>query len=357
MRLLNFQKSANPIQWQQLYARNPGLADRPYADQLRVFCDDMTQYAGAMERTMGPMGYEIAEVYTDVEASPTYRARENDVRWTLNWRKTIPLAQARAFQPTVVWSYDSRNLDFAFLAEMKREVTAIEIVTGFIGSPSYDIPTFKEYDFLITCTDEYAETFRRSGIETYKASHVFDRAVLDRLNHTAGKTSEIVFSGGLARQTGGHFERDQVLEAVVAVPGVELYCPMAEITPARDVAVTTARRAVYAAHRVLAGAGVSQSRRRTLPVIGPAATWKEWPIRQINPRLYPLVRPPRYGLAMFQLLKSAKVVVDCVGTAEAANMRLFEATGVGSCLLTSWRPNLGRIFEPRPRDRGLPVAR
>jgi spore maturation protein CgeB len=27
-------------------------------------------------------------------------------------------------------------------------------------------------------------------------------------------------------------------------------------------------------------------------------------------------------------------------------MRLFEATGVGACLLTDWKENLARLFEP-----------
>ena len=30
----------------------------------------------------------------------------------------------------------------------------------------------------------------------------------------------------------------------------------------------------------------------------------------------------------------------------ANNMRLFEATGVGTCLLTDWKPNLHELFEP-----------
>ena len=30
----------------------------------------------------------------------------------------------------------------------------------------------------------------------------------------------------------------------------------------------------------------------------------------------------------------------------AANIRLYEATGVGSCLLTDWKENLSNLFEP-----------
>ncbi|MDQ3755068.1 MAG: glycosyltransferase, partial [Acidobacteriota bacterium] len=35
-----------------------------------------------------------------------------------------------------------------------------------------------------------------------------------------------------------------------------------------------------------------------------------------------------------------------ISPVSASNMRLFEATGVGSCLLTDWRANISTLFEP-----------
>jgi spore maturation protein CgeB len=345
MKLLRFEKTPSPIQWRQVYERTPGLSDRPYTQQLDALCDDMSQYAGAMRRAMGPMGYDVTEVYTDVEPLQRRWAREHSIPWTAKWKQVIPLAQARAVRPTIIWSYDSRNLDFNVLAEMRRTVPTIELITGFIGSSSFDIATFKQYDFLLTCTDEYVATFRTAGIETYKASHVFDAAVLEHLDPHTPKTVEVGFSGGVCRQQDAHLEREQVLERMISVPGVELFCPTADRSRTRDFAETTARRGVYLTQQLLAAAGIPSMRRRTIPLIGKAATWKNMPMRQINPRLYPFMRPPRYGMEMYKLLRATKVVIDCVATAEAANMRLFEATGVGSCLLTSWRPNLNSVFE------------
>src|SRR5438445_13457678 len=52
---------------------------------------------------------------------------------------------------------------------------------------------------------------------------------------------------------------------------------------------------------------------------------------------------------MFEVLGSAKIglnrhVVDVAGHF-ANNMRLFEATGMGTCLLTDMKSNLGELFE------------
>jgi spore maturation protein CgeB len=49
------------------------------------------------------------------------------------------------------------------------------------------------------------------------------------------------------------------------------------------------------------------------------------------------------------VLAKSKVCFNChidVAGNSAGNMRLFEATGVGSCLLTDWKSNLSDFFEP-----------
>ena len=52
---------------------------------------------------------------------------------------------------------------------------------------------------------------------------------------------------------------------------------------------------------------------------------------------------------MFRQLRDSRVALNThidISTHSASNMRLFEATGVGACLLTDWKENLGDLFEP-----------
>ena len=61
-----------------------------------------------------------------------------------------------------------------------------------------------------------------------------------------------------------------------------------------------------------------------------------------------LAKPPLWGMDMFRALRRSKVTlnrhIDVAGPI-AGNMRLFEATGVGACLVTDWKENLGDFFE------------
>jgi spore maturation protein CgeB len=56
-----------------------------------------------------------------------------------------------------------------------------------------------------------------------------------------------------------------------------------------------------------------------------------------------------FGLDNFRILARSRITLNKhIDAAEndAGNMRLFEATGMGACLLTDWKPGLQEIFEP-----------
>lgn len=82
----------------------------------------------------------------------------------------------------------------------------------------------------------------------------------------------------------------------------------------------------------------------------------------ISKVLRPYLRPPVFGIRMHQALRRGKIVFDSQGSigfllpngqrkpdlaaGDTANMRLFEATGGGSLLLTEAMPGLRKYFEP-----------
>ena len=73
---------------------------------------------------------------------------------------------------------------------------------------------------------------------------------------------------------------------------------------------------------------------------------------QMLPQLWTLMHRNRgelYGIEMLSALAASRITVNVhidVAGGEAANVRLFEATGVGTCLVTDWKPNLCEHFVP-----------
>jgi len=86
------------------------------------------------------------------------------------------------------------------------------------------------------------------------------------------------------------------------------------------------------------------------------------PAEMITPAMRPYMRKPVFGLAMHKALRKGRIVFDTQGSihlvrpdgarhldlaaGDTANMRLFEATGGGSLLITDALPGVSRFFEP-----------
>jgi spore maturation protein CgeB len=64
--------------------------------------------------------------------------------------------------------------------------------------------------------------------------------------------------------------------------------------------------------------------------------------------LHRLNAGPIFGVDMYAALAKSKIAlnvhIDSTGDS-AANFRLFEATGVGCCLLTDWKTNISELFK------------
>ena len=72
-------------------------------------------------------------------------------------------------------------------------------------------------------------------------------------------------------------------------------------------------------------------------------------VKNYSPELKRSRIQPVYGLDMYRLLMNSRIVLNFhIGIAGkyAGNMRLFEATGTGSCLLTDNKSNIGDLFIP-----------
>jgi spore maturation protein CgeB len=73
------------------------------------------------------------------------------------------------------------------------------------------------------------------------------------------------------------------------------------------------------------------------------------PGRSYSRALLELNHSPIYGIDMYNLFNNSKIVLNMhadVAGDYAGNMRMFEVTGVGSCLLTDNKKNIGNLFVP-----------
>lgn len=332
------------------YARRPGLADQPYATQLAALAADAFAWNGAWGPALAPLGYEVLEVFPDVEPLQRAWATEQGASWPpTQWCTEVSILQLKSFQPEVLFIDDPRSFNRSWLSRLRQACPSLWLVLGFSGSAAYDLDTIQACNAVLTCARSYVDFFRMKGFRAFYLRHAFNPAVLGSLPACSEPIAQVSFVGNIVRAARYHLEREQLLEALVDAIPLSLHCPQSEINFWWDLADTTGRRGIYLLMQMIKALGVNQRAFDRLPRIGRAAFWQALPLRQVNPRLKPYLKPAAYGLEMYCVLQRSAVAlnkhIDAAGS-EAGNCRLFEATGVAACMLTDWKDNLSELFEP-----------
>jgi spore maturation protein CgeB len=290
------------------YAARPGLDREPYDVQRARLDEDFFGWADSWKRALEPLGWETRDLA--INAGPLQRAwaAEHLARGASRAPGAIAVEQARAFRPDVLW-YD--HDDAVLLRAIREAASGIRGVAGWVGSAIGRREAWSGIDLMLSCAPEAVERCEREGLRAAVLAHAFDPRVLDRLRPREPRY-DVTFIGQLIDAEGFHRQRIQILGQAAARTSLTLFVPR----PRRSW-----RSRV---RRLLTGVGS-----------GPPL---------------PGLRPEQvYGLAMYQVLRDSRATLNIHADSSprfASNMRLFEATGVGSCLVTDGKENLATLFEP-----------
>lgn len=226
---------------------------------------------------------------------------------------SILLEQLKRFRPDIYLAF-GYPLHCNFLNLVKREVPTIRLIATWDGRRMHDLNRFHGSDLIFSCLEESVRFYRNHGLHSEYLPYFFDTNVLSKLS-TNKKVNRIVFPGSIQISSDGHNDRLRLQEVL---------CKMKEYEPYLDLAFLKN-------WRVWAGMIKRGDFAHLITLL----------------RLIPRNRSPVYGMEMFNLLASslvtANIHIDAAGPF-AANIRLFEATGVASCLLTDSKPNLHNFF-------------
>jgi len=208
------------------------------------------------------------------------------------WEMEILTAQARRFEPEVIFICDVLYLPAHFHQTLK------EYTKLLVGEMAYPIPPgldLRPFDLVISAAPHFVERLRKAGVRSELLRLGFEKTILDRFSPEA-KNTELTFIGSVSSN---HQQRLDLLEELCRRVPISFW-----------------------------GAG-----RESLPANSP---------------LRGRVKPPLWGYDMYRQLQRSKIALNIhIDMAEqyAANMRLYEATGVGTMLLTDWKTNLNELFE------------
>ncbi len=300
MRLLRLCTN-NPGYLQGFYERHRELAAHPYATQHGLLMEDCYGWADFWTHGLDPLGYAVWEPVGNAETQQKQWAREQGVEYDESrWLHDISLAQLESFAPDVVLVNDHHTFGRAFFEEARRRCPSVRLVLGWCGAPFGDMDVFSAYDLTLSNVPWVHDVLRRKGHPVRLFRHGFSPVVLRRMRQPAPpapSSNGLAFIGSMIDHADYHMSRLKLLTGIAA------RMPLTIMTP----------------NRVGGVAALSSADQRA----------------------------PVFGLAMYRALAASGVALNThidISLGHANNMRLFEATGVGACLLTDHADNLAELF-------------
>jgi len=334
-----------PSYLRDFYSKNPWLTDKSFIEQQAAFAYDAFGWADYWTHALTPLGYNVMEITYNAEPMQRAWAKENSIPDPMGIDlNKIALAQAKSFRPDILWFDDSNN---ALLQAIKSEVPSIRFVLGWVGSALPRTEAWHHMDIILSCAPESVEHLKKKGYRAAHLHHGFDPRINSRLKN-GPKQINFSFIGQLVRLNQFHMERERLLEQLATHIGIDIFSPSADLGWKDDVkALLTA--GAYGGMKVLKAVGIPESALRALPIIGRTIDLPSKPLSPVNPILKPFLKSAVFGLDMFQVLRTSRITLNIHADSSprfASNMRLFETTGVGTCMVTDWKSNLPDLFEP-----------
>lgn len=299
-------------------ARRSDLQRARYAQQHAAIVGERYGWSDYLVRNLADLGHETALFIANHKRAQRQWARECELGRSNHAANDVVLEQLKAFRPDVVFFEDSLSFSAEFARDVRRRVPSVKAIVAYVGIVRTDIDLLGEADLVVTCADQLTERVRAAGAQAVTMLHAFEPAVLPTLSRRRERI-DVSFAGSFF--PGVHAKRYDLLCALLDA-GVELE--------------------VYTNAFQMSAVELARHVARSIRSSPGAVRWLWGPLRKYS-------RPPEYGKSMLEVLFNSAISLNSHGDAVetfAANMRLFEVTGCGACMVTDWKPNLATLFEP-----------
>jgi len=359
----------------KLYQTNPDLKDETYQIQHDAFTRENISYPTGFSASMNKLDNDSHEIYYDCEIMQRQWAIENDFKFNHeNWGSEILLAQLKTLKPDVVFFQgDIEFMHKDIRHSLKELVPTVRVIVFNVGYPGL-VRDFSDADILLFSSPILCQRYER--LKPYLVYHAFDENVLSELDSRYQNDElsvDIAFIGNIRVPELRYWMlKELLLKTNIEIWGqgtkdlnrnmmkrkttvyqlklalrsslrymhehssngldISKYLPLKKIKLLKKIAHVIEEKSRIQIHeRELKGLKIGVTPKETL-----------------NEMYSERCHEPVFGNDYYRLLKCSNIVLNIHSAASGNtvdNMKMFESTGVGSCLLTDTGMNMTDLFE------------
>lgn len=310
---------------ERFYEKYPQVINLPFVEHRKELFNDHFGWPADLNRYMNQRSIQTEFLIVNDELLQKKWAIENGFSSysKRGWEKEIAMEQIKSFYPDILWIGSMFDYfgDFvnSALPYCKKTITWI----------SCDIPRDLDvsgFNILVTSHPHILKNRLHLFEKVLITKPGFDPDILKKIGNTE-KNYDVTFIGGI---TSAHKKRCETLAYLVEnginlqvfgiLPELSKYSKSMEIIKFIPNSLYSSRKSEETKHKKN---------------------------EQILKSVY---KGPVFGLDAYRILASSFMTVNAHGDVAknySGNMRMFESTGVGTCLITENHSNVNELFEPQ----------
>lgn len=310
---------------------------------------------------LGDHGISYVQFWINHEQAQKSWANEHRIKYNEeSWYLDILQAQILHEEPDIIYNTTLTVIPYDFIRRVKSALKKKCLWLCFYGvTRTGEFRKFMEYDLFLTGFRELQRELEAEGQNPIFYPHYFD----DRYCSSEKEvTKDIPFSfiGSLAYRYDDHTfnSRRRLTEKLMDDLDLEVFSHLpTEINCPKEALRQRWNALRWELHHFLNALPSPLNIASTLPILKNVKDWEVRPTPDFlfNARLTRKVRPPKYGKALYDTLSRSMISLNVHGQVDAnfgqakyaaGNIRLFEGTGTGTCLLTDKLLHLEDFFVP-----------
>ena len=293
----------------QFFSEHPELKNSSYSEIQKQLLNQFFADTGALQFHTKKVGHETFLIIANCEPLQKQWAKENNISYSEEkWMTQIAFEQIKQFKPDLFYLEYVFEFFGNFLQEIKPNC---KYIASWISSPLNPNVSIKGVDLVFSSTPDFINSFKNAGFKAEYMHPAFDVRILNLIDTTRKKDIPFSFVGGWSEH---HIKRSAALKQLVKKTPIQLW--------GYNYIKTYSKRSIdYYSNLII-------KKNRAILKVYHGEAW---------------------GLKMYDLLQRSVFTFNIheeLLKGYVGNMRMFEATGIGTMILNDNGTNLSQLFTP-----------